>query len=94
MRVLFLKKCKMDKTNLIEALKEIVKPYIQDEEAFQKLSEDTNFIDDLKINSANLVDIILDVEDKFDILIEDDAMENMLTVKSAMEIISSKLKVK
>ncbi len=84
----------MDKTNLIEALKEIVKPYIQDEEAFQKLSEDTNFIDDLKINSANLVDIILDVEDKFDILIEDDAMENMLTVKSAMEIISSKLKVK
>lgn len=84
----------MDKTNLIEALKEIVKPYIQDEEAFQKLSEDTNFIDDLKINSANLVDIILDVEDKFDILIEDDAMENMLTVKSAMEIISSKLEVK
>ena len=81
----------MDKANLIEALKEIVKPYIQDEEAYQKLSEETNFIDDLKINSANLVDIILDVEDKFDILIEDEAMENMLTVKSAMAIISSKL---
>ena len=84
----------MDKANLIESLKEIVKPYIQDEEAFQKLTEETNFIDDLKINSANLVDIILDVEDKFDILIEDEAMENMLTVKSAMAIITSKLTTK
>lgn len=81
----------MDKAKLIEDLKEIVKPYIQDEAAFQKLTEETNFIDDLKINSANLVDIILDVEDKFDIVIEDDAMENMLTVKSAMAIITSKL---
>lgn len=81
----------MDKESLIEALREIVKPYIQDEEAFQNLSEETNFIDDLKINSANLVDIILDVEDKFDILIEDEAMENMLTVKSAMEVIKIKL---
>ncbi len=81
----------MDKESLIEALREIVKPYIQDEEAFQNLSEETNFIDDLKINSANLVDIILDVEDKFDILIEDEAMENMLTVKSAMEVIKTKL---
>lgn len=81
----------MNKESLIEALREIVKPYIQDEEAFQNLSEETNFIDDLKINSANLVDIILDVEDKFDIVIEDEAMDNMITVKGAMEVIKAKL---
>jgi len=84
----------MNKTELIEALKEVVKPYVQDEAAFQNLTEDTNFIDDLKINSANLVDIVLDVEDKFDILIEDEAMENMLTVKGAMDIISDKIGAK
>ncbi len=84
----------MNKTELIDALKEIVQPYIQDEAAFQNLTEDTSFIDDLKINSANLVDIVLDVEDKFDILIEDDAMENMLTVKGAMGIISNKINTK
>lgn len=84
----------MDKTEIIEALKEVAKPYIQDEEAFQNLTEDTNFIDDLKINSANLVDIILDVEDKFDIVIEDNEMEDMLTVKSTMAIISKKLNAK
>ena len=81
----------MNKTELINSLKEIVKPYVQDEAAFQNLTEDTNFIDDLKINSANLVDIVLDVEDKFDIHIEDDAMENMLTVKGAMDIVSQKI---
>ncbi len=84
----------MNKTELIEALKEIAKPYVQDEAAFQNLTEDTKFIDDLKINSANLVDIVLDVEDKFDILIEDEAMENMLTVKGAMDIITEKIGVK
>jgi acyl carrier protein len=84
----------MDKKELIEALKEVAQPYIQDEEAFRHMTEETNFIDDLKINSANLVDIILDVEDKFDIVIEDNEMEDMLTVKSTMAIISRKLQEK
>ena len=81
----------MTKDQLIDKLKDIVKPYIQDEEGFKNLSEDTDFINDLKINSANLVDVVLDVEDEFDIRIENDDMEKMTSVKSAMEIINSKL---
>jgi len=81
----------MTKDQLIEKLKAIVKPYIQDEEAFKNLSEDTDFIKDLKINSANLVDVVLDVEDEFDIRIENDDMEKMTSVKSAMDIINQKL---
>lgn len=82
----------MKKEELLVKLKTIVEPYIQDEEAFKNLSEDTNFITDLKINSANLVDVILDVEDEFDIRIEDTEMEKMISVKAAMNIISSKVK--
>lgn len=82
----------MKKQEMITRLKKIVQPYIQDEEAFNNLSEDTNFISDLKINSANLVDIILDVEDEFDIRIEDGEMERMLSVKAAMELINTKIK--
>ncbi len=81
----------MDKEALIASLKTIVKPYIQDENAFNNLNENTDFIADLKINSANLVDIILDVEDMYDIEIDNDAMEKMLTVKAAMKIINTKL---
>ena len=81
----------MDNQKLIDKLKKIVKPYVKDLEAFENLTAETNFIADLKINSANLVDVILDVEDEFDITIEDDAMDKMLTVQSAMDIIASKI---
>ncbi len=81
----------MNREKLIASLKTIVKPYIQDEKAFENLSEETDFINDLKINSANLVDVILDVEDEFDIEIDNDSMEKMLSVKAAVEIIEAKL---
>lgn len=81
----------MTKDELIAKLKTIVQPYIQDEKAFENLSEDTDFINDLKINSANLVDVILDVEDEFDIRIENDDMEKMTSVKAAMGIVNEKL---
>jgi len=81
----------MTNDELITKLKTIVAPYIQDEEAFKSLSENTDFVKDLKINSANLVDIILDIEDEFDIRLENEDMEQMLDVKSAMAIINSKL---
>lgn len=80
-----------DKQEMINELKQIVKPYIQDETAFENLNEDTNFISDLKINSANLVDIILDIEDKYDVMVDNDSMDKMLNVKSALEIIATKV---
>ena len=81
----------MNKDKLIEKLKPIIEPYIQDEEAFRNLTEDTDFVRDLKINSANLVDIILDLEDAFDIRLENEDMEQMMDVRSAMRIVMSKL---
>ena len=84
----------MKNEELIIKLKAIVAPYIQNEDAFKSLSEDTDFVNDLQINSANLVDIILDVEDEFDIRLENEDMEKMLDVKSTMEIINTKLAAK
>jgi acyl carrier protein len=81
----------MNKEELIQKLKTIVQPYVQDEEAYQNLTEETDFINDLKINSANLVDIVLDVEDAYDIEIDNESMEKMLTVANAIEIIQNKL---
>jgi acyl carrier protein len=81
----------MKNDDLISKLKTIVKPYIQDEIAFANLTEDTDFIKDLKINSANLVDVILDIEDEFDIEIDNDSMEKMLSVKAAIDIVEDKL---
>jgi acyl carrier protein len=81
----------MNTPEIIEKLKVIVKPYIKNQDAFDNLTESTDFITDLQINSANLVDVILDIEEEFDIVIDNQSMERMLDVKSAIEIIETKL---
>jgi len=93
MRVLSLKNINMTKEEIISKLTTIVKPYVQNEEGFKNLNENTDFINDLEINSANLVDIILDVEDEFKIEIDNDSMEKMLSVKATVEIIQIKINV-
>jgi acyl carrier protein len=93
MRVLSLKNIQINmiKEEIISKLTTIVKPYVQNEEGFKNLNENTDFINDLEINSANLVDIILDVEDEFKIEIDNDSMEKMLSVKATVEIIQTKI---
>ncbi|TYB78560.1 acyl carrier protein [Bizionia myxarmorum] len=83
-----------DKDKMIAELKLIVKPYIQDEKGFEDMHEGTDFINDLKINSANLVDVILDIEDKYDIIFDNDSMDKMLNVEAALEIINQKVSEK
>jgi acyl carrier protein len=84
----------MDKKETIEKLKTIIKPYIKNQESYENLTEKTDFITDLQINSANLVDVILDIEEEFDIIIDNQSMERMLDIKTAMEIIETKLSEK
>ena len=81
----------MDKEVTITKLKAIIKPYVNNVEAFENLTESTDFITDLNINSANLVDIILDVEEAFAITIDNQSMEKMLTINATLEIIETKL---
>ncbi|MFD0932926.1 phosphopantetheine-binding protein [Psychroflexus salinarum] len=77
-----------------ERLKPIVKLYVNNQENFKNLTLESNFINDLEINSANLVDIVLDVEDEFDIRIENDDMEKMTNVEATVKVIQKKLAAK
>jgi len=77
--------------DIILKLKTIVEPYVNNAEGLKHINAKTEFIKDLEINSANLVDVILDVEDEFDIRIENEEMEKMLSVGASLKIIKSKL---
>lgn len=77
--------------NKIETLKAIIKPYVPNPKQLENLTPETDFIKDLAINSANLVDIILDIEEKFDIVIDNDGMEKMMNVNAALAIIDEEL---
>ncbi|MCL6273328.1 phosphopantetheine-binding protein [Muricauda sp. 2012CJ35-5] len=72
-------------------LKEIVGLYLPDDVSSDAIQLDSKFIDELNINSANLVDIVLDVEDAFDIILENEDMDGMQTISDALKIIEVKL---
>ncbi|SKB32333.1 acyl carrier protein [Salegentibacter holothuriorum] len=81
----------MKEKEILDSLKKIVSPYVQRKEGLENFNEETDFIKDLEVNSANLVDVILDVEDEFDIEIDNDSMNGMMTVGDAKNIIERKL---
>ena len=82
----------MTKDEKFEKVKAIIGPYLPEDVSLEAITGESQFISELNINSANLVDIVLDVEDTFDITLENEDMERMQTVNDALEIIENKLK--
>ncbi|MEN1783783.1 MAG: phosphopantetheine-binding protein [Bacteroidota bacterium] len=76
---------------LYAQLRDIVKVYLPDDVAEGDITMQSNFTQELNINSANLVDIVLDVEDAFDIMLENDDMDGMETVSDAIAIVKRKV---
>jgi len=81
----------MNKTEIIEKLKVLIKPYVDAEMDIGMINESSDLVTDLHINSAYLVDIVLDIENEFDIMIEDEEISNMTTVGASVEIIEKLL---
>ena len=69
---------------------EILKKYTFDDKVWHNFTPEMNLKDDLKINSARIVDIVLDMEEQFDIEISDAEIERMKTVQDIYEILKSK----
>lgn len=81
----------MDKQLILTRLSEIISLYTDEKQTLENINYETDFISDLKINSANLVDIVLDIEEKFNIEIDNDSMAKMLNVAATVEVIQNKL---
>ena len=82
----------MNEKEITEELKEIIKIYLPEDVEFRNIELNSNLTKELNINSAHLVDIVLDVEDKFNIILENEDMDGMQTVQDALRIIQEKLK--
>lgn len=81
----------MTKEDKYERLKAIIIPYLPEDISPDFIRAESHLTEELNINSANLVDIVLDVEDAFDITLENEDMDGMRTVGDALHIIDSKL---
>jgi len=68
----------------------IVKTYLPEDVSVDDIKLESDLTGDLNINSAHLVDIVLDVEDEFDMEFANEDMESLERLEDAIRIIKSK----
>ena len=81
----------MDHSEIRAKNVEIIGVYAKDKDALDSATDETNILQDLKVNSARLVDVILDFEDAFDIEVEDEDADNVNTIGDAISLIAAKI---
>ena len=81
----------MNRQEILNELKKVIAPYTTNKELLNGINDQTDLIRDLKINSANLVDIIIDAEAKYEIEIDYDSADKMINVGTCIDVISEKL---
>ena len=69
----------MNKQEILDNVKDVIKNYVKDPSLLENAGMETSILDDLKVNSARLVDIIIQFEDTFDIEIDDDDADGIRT---------------
>ena len=80
----------MSDTNIFDRVVKILTPYAKNQEALAKVTPETGILDELKINSARLVDVVLEFEDDFDIEISDEDIDEVNTVGDCVRLIQAK----
>ncbi len=81
----------MQTNEIFERVVKILTPYAKSQEALDGVAPATHILDQLKVNSARLVDVVLEFEDAFDIEIADDDVDKVETVGDAVGLIQAKL---
>lgn len=80
----------MDSAAAFEKVISIIKPFVKNIEAFKVPTGATRIIEDLGVNSARLVDIILAFEDEFGIAVDDESADRVRTLGDAVQMILQK----
>jgi acyl carrier protein len=82
----------MTEQQVFEKVVAIIKPFVKNQEAFATVSMETSILKDLKVNSARLVDVVLEIEDAFNIEVKDDEADKVRTVGDAVKLILDRAK--
>ncbi len=81
----------MKKEELLGRLKEIIIDRLDAEE--DQIVPDASFVEDLGADSLDIVELIMGIEEEFDIEIPDEDAEKLTTVGEAMNYTFNKLNV-
>jgi acyl carrier protein len=73
--------------NIYEDVVGIFSKYARDQDALAKLTNKTDILDELQVDSARLIDITFELEDKFDLEICDNDIDSIVTIGDAVSLI-------
>ena len=68
----------------------ILTPYVKNVEALKGVSPKTNILQDLEVNSARLVDVVLAIEEQFNIEVADEEADSVVTVGDTVDLVMQK----
>ncbi|MCC5598486.1 acyl carrier protein [Nostoc favosum] len=80
----------MSQTELFDKVKKIVTEQLSVEDA-DKITPQSKFMEDLGADSLDTVELVMALEEEFDIEIPDEAAEQILTVQDAVDYINNKV---
>ncbi len=72
---------------LSAALEEIVRKFAPRDRAGMALTPETRLVDDLGIDSPRMIDVVLEVEDRFGVIVDDDAMARVRTFGDVLGLV-------
>ena len=72
---------------VFENVKKMIAKQLKADEA--SITADTRLVEDLKADSANVMVMIMDLEDQFNIMVDDTAINNLKTVGDVVKYIEA-----
>lgn len=82
----------LDQQQVFSKIVGILTPFVKSSSALATVNMETSIMGDLKVNSARLVDIVLEIEDAFGIEVPDDDADRVRTVGDAVGLVMAKNK--
>ena len=82
----------MDRSKLLEQVVDVIADTLSVKK--EAINEDTNLVDDLQVDSLDMVDLVLAIEQEFGIEIKDeDITPDIKTIKDVVELLEKYLKI-
>lgn len=78
-------------TTLRDTLEQIVRRFAPRDKAAMPLTPATHLIDDIGIDSPRMIDIVLEVEDRLGVTIEDEAVQKVRTFGEMLALVAGQL---
>ena len=79
----------MDRTEVTKRLENVLVTELGLDE--DKIEEDAHFEEDLDVDSLGVVELLMALEDEFDVKIPDEEAESIVTVGQAIDLVHKKL---